>query len=41
MSADHSCLMVNYVKGSKAVGDSHHRAVVKGLFAHGVECASS
>lgn len=31
LSADYSCIMVNYVKGSKAVGDSHHRTVVKRL----------
>ena len=33
LSADYSCIMVNYVKGSKAVGDSHHRTVVKAMFA--------
>ena len=32
LSADYSCIMVDYVKGSKAVGDSHHRTVVKRLF---------
>ena len=25
LSADYSCIMVDYVKGSKAVGDSYHR----------------
>ena len=32
LSADYSCIMVDYVKGSKAVGDSHHITVVKRLF---------